>query len=453
MKKIDMLHGSIADKTFFFAITLAVTGMAQQMFNVADTLLMGRFTGSGAMAAVGSSAPLIGLIYALFIGISLGTNVVSAQLIGKGDRKGAGRTAWSSLLSALGAGIVFALLCEAVLPLMVRMMDVPEEITAMASLYLRIYFLSLPGFFLFNFTAAIFRSHGNTRTPFICLFLAGLVKAAVSFVMVVYMDAGVAGAAFSSLFSAYISAGLLLYCLFSDRKSFYMERRPAFDFSLMKRILIIGVPAGLQGAVFSISNVVIQTAINGIGTEAMAATAITFHMEILGYYIFNAFGQAATTFVGQNYGRGLLRRCRRIGLITLGESLLLSGAAIGVMLYFGRDILTFFNPEEGVVAYGLIRLKYGLGGEMLNVIIEMISGYLRGFGRSMAPAAVTLTGICGVRLFYVHFFFPFHQDFATLMKVYPLSWLITALCMAVLLLCFMRRTGASLAKTETCMAG
>lgn len=435
MKKMDMLHGSIADKTWTFALLLAVTGICQQLFNAADILIMGRFVGKTAMAAVGSNAPVVGIIVTFFIGISLGANVVISQLTGRRDRKGVTRAVHTAILAALFGGLIMTVLGELAAAPLMDILSVPEEVKPMSLRYLRIMFLALPGILMYNFTSAIYRSQGDTRTPFLCLFISGVVKVGASLFFVLGMDMDVGGVAASSVCATLLSSLMLLTLLSHTNLSVHVSLKEAvFDRMMLKGILSVGLPAGLQGAVFSLSNIVIQSAINSLGEEVMAASAAAFNLEIIAYYVINAFGQACTTFTGQNYGARLFSRCRKIFCITFLQGFGAMAAVCGVVLFFGTPLLTLFSTDSEVVDYGYIRLEYILGAEVLNLIIEMVSGFLRAFGKSLLPAIIVTAGICGSRILYVATIFQWKSDFHTLMAVYPLSWLLTDLGMAAVLL-------------------
>lgn len=434
MKKMDMLHGSIADKTWSFALLLAMTGICQQLFNAADILIMGRFVGKSAMAAVGSNGPVVGIIVTLFIGISLGANVVISQLTGRKDRQGVTRAVHTAILSSLMGGLIMMAVGEMAASPLMDLLSVPAEVRPLSLRYLRIMFLALPGILMYNFTSAIFRSQGDTRTPFLCLFISGMVKVASSlfFVLGLHMDAD--GAAASTVCSTLLSSFMLLALLSHTSLSVHLSlKEAAFDWSMLKKILSVGMPAGVQGAVFSLSNIVIQSAINSLGTEVMAASAAAFNLEIIAYYVINAFGQACTTFTGQNYGAGLLSRCRKIFRVTFLQGFCAMAAVCGLILFLGRPLLSIFSTDRGVIDLGYIRLAYILGAEVLDLIIEMVSGFLRGFGKSLGPAIMVTLIICGSRILYVATFFQWSPTFHTLMAVYPVSWLLTDLGMGAVL--------------------
>ncbi len=434
MKHMDMTHGSIGNKTLTFALFLALTGFLQQIFNVIDTVIMGQFVGKEAMAAVGSNGPVVGFVVTFFIGISLGANVVIAQFTGQRNKEGIEKAVHTAILFSALSSVVLVAACEAIAEPLLSLLQVPEELMDMSLTYLRLIFLALPGMLMYNFTSAIFRSQGDTRTPLMCLLASGILKVIVSYTLVIFCGQGVGAVAISTAMATYISSAMLLALMAKSRSHIRLTfGKLAIHGEILKEILRIGSPAGLQAAVFCLSNIVIQSAINSLGADVMAASAAAFNLEILVYIFMNAFGQTCTTFVGQNFGAGDMARCRRVGLITTAQNLAVT-VLIGAPLFlFGVPLLQIFNSDPAVVAFGMIRMAYVIIPEPLNLIIEMISGYLRGFGDSLRPALIVVGGICGSRILYVAALFPLSPTFETLMTVYPLSWLITALCMLTLL--------------------
>ena len=427
MRKMDMLHGSIGDKTVSFAILLAVTGICQQLFNAIDIIIMGRFVGKEAMAAVGSNAPVVGLLVTFFVGISLGANVVISQYTGQGNLEKVKKAVHTTIVFAVLAGILFAVLGVFSADSVVRLLQVPKEVETMSREYLETIFIAMPGILVYNFTSAIFRSQGDTRTPLMCLFAAGTCKACLSLFLVVYCGMDVVAVAASTVFATLMSSSLLLYLMKNTKSAIHISFHDMkVDWGILRQILSIGTPAGVQGAVFSLSYVVIQAAINSLGAEVMAASAAAFNLEILVYYIMNSFGQACTTFTGQNYGAGLLSRCRRVGKICTLQNLAATVASSMIVLAAGPYLLSVFSSDPEVIALGMIRLEFILIPEPLNMISEAVSGFLRAFGKSLAPAMAALVGICGTRILYVFTIFPTHQTFTWLMAVYPLSWLVAA---------------------------
>ena len=434
MKKIDMTHGPIGRKTIRFALLLALTGMLQQVFNTIDTIIMGQFVGKEAMAAVGSNMPIISLIVTFFIGISLGANVVISQMMGRGNQEGIHRAVFTTLAFAIAAGLTMTALSEAAAGPLLSLLQVPDALMPLSLEYLRIFFLALPGILAYNFSAAIFRSEGDTKTPLLCLGSAGIIKVILSYSLVVFFHQGVAAVAISTMCATLLSSAMLVAILLRSTHVIRLELRTSLlDLYILREILRIGTPAGVQAAVFCLANIVIQSAINSLGADAMAGSAAAFNLEILVYIFINAFGQACTTFVGQNYGAGDMARCRRVGVITTTQNLALSILLGAPILYFAVPLLHLFTADVAVIGYAVTRVYFIILAEPLNLVIEMISAYLRGFGNSLAPALIAVVGICGFRVLYMWTLFPLRPDFDWLMTVYPLSWLITAVGLVILL--------------------
>ena len=368
MKKIDMTHGPIGRKTIRFALLLALTGMLQQVFNTIDTIIMGQFVGKEAMAAVGSNTPIIGFIVTFFIGISIGANVVISQMTGNKNREGIHRAVFSTLAFALAAGIVMTCLSEAVAESLLSLLQVPDALMPLSAEYLRIFFLALPGILVYNFASAIFRSQGDTKTPLFCLAAAGVIKVIISYTLVAFFHQGVAAVAISTTCATLLSSAMLVTILLRSTHVIHLECRASFfDLYILREILRIGTPAGLQAAVFCLSNIVIQSAINSLGADVMAATAAAFNLDILCYIFVNAFGQACTTFVGQNYGAGDMARCRRVGVITTLQNLVVCVIIGAPILYFSPSLLALFTSDVMVISYGVTRMGYIILAEPLNL--------------------------------------------------------------------------------------
>ncbi len=432
-RQLDMLHGSIWDKIPRFALPVAATAILEQLFNASDIAVVGNFTGDArtvAVAAVGANSAIIGLVVNLFIGIALGANVVIAHAIGQGDRETVHKAVHTSVVVALLGGVLVALLGELVAAPLLGLLNVPEDVFPLALLYLRIYLAGMPVILLYNFEAAIFRSVGETKTPLIALFSSGILNVALNLFFVAVLGMTVNGVAIATVISNAVSA-LLLYRRLrrTDRDIHLNPKALRIDLAVLKRILRIGLPAGIQSAVFSVSNIIIQSAINSLGTVVMAASSAAFNIEIITYDILNSFSQACTTFVGQNYGAGQISRCKRTMLLCMAEGLVTLAAAIALILSFGKPLLSIFNNDPEVVATGYIRLMMVTLSHTFSLLYEVMSGYLRGFGISLTPAILTMAGVCGIRIAWIQFVFPMSRTFRTIMTVYPVS-----LCTTMLLL-------------------
>lgn len=420
--RMDMVNGSLGDKIIKYALPLAVTGVLQQLFNAADLAVVGQFSGKEAMAAVGGNAPVIGLLVNLFVGISLGSNVIIARSIGQKDNETITKTVHTSVVMALLGGALLTILGEFFAPGVVNMLDVPGEVYPMAVKYLRIYLAGMPVIMLYNFEAAIFRSCGDTRTPLAALVVSGVLNVILNLFFVLGFGMDVDGVATATVLSNLVSSVILFVALVRTKQAIRVEpKKLRVHGDVLGEMLKIGVPAGVQGMIFSFANIIIQSAVNSLGTTVMAASSAAFNLEVFAYYIMNSFGQACTTFVGQNYGAGKGERCRRVLKLCLLQSLLSTAAASGLILLFSRQLLGIFNTDPEVIAVGQIRLAYIFFAYLFSFAQEGLSGYLRGFGVSFIPAACAVVGICGVRLTWIFTVFRQSPSFPTIMQVYPIS--------------------------------
>ena len=423
--EIDMLHGSIWNTLPLFALPVAATAILEQLFNASDIAIVGNFTGSArtvAVAAVGANSPIIGLIVNLFIGIALGANVVIATAIGCGDDKAIKRAVHTAIVFSVVGGVIVSVLGELIAAPLLGMLNVPDDVFPYALLYLRIYLLGLPVILLYNFEAAIFRSVGDTKVPLAALAISGVLNVLLNLFFVIVLHMTVDGVAVATVTSNAVSAILLYRRLTRTNKCVRVEWKALrIDGTSLKRILSIGLPAGVQSAVFSFANIVIQSAINSLGTVVIAASSAAFNIEILAYDVLNSFSQACTTFVGQNYGAGQIRRCKKTMQLSLLEDAIATFLAVTIVLLSANSLLAIFNNDPEVIALGYVRLKTILPAYAFSLLYEIFSGYLRGFGISLAPALLTMLGVCGIRMAWVKFVFPTSMTFETIMAVYPIS--------------------------------
>ena len=439
-RQLDMLHGSIWNKLPLFALPVAATAILEQLFNASDIAVVGNFTGTGktiAVAAVGANSSIIALIVNLFVGIALGANVIIANAIGRDDREAVQKAVHTSIVVAILCGILVAEVGELVAAPLLSSLHVPEDVLPSALLYLRIYLLGMPVILLYNFETAIFRSVGNTRTPLIALFASGILNVALNLFFVAVLRMTVNGVAIATVLSNAVSSVLLFRRLRATQQHIHVQWRSLrIDWETLGRIMRIGLPAGIQSAVFAVSNIVIQSAINSLGTVVMAASSAAFNIEVFAYDVLNSFSQACTTFVGQNYGAGQLGRCKRTLLLCLVEDLIASATAIALVLLAGKQLLAVFNNDPEVISIGYTRLLIVFSAYTFSMLYEVMSGYLRGFGISLVPAILTTIGVCGVRIGWIHFVFPQNQTFQTILIAYPLSLAATALMIFAALLCY-----------------
>ena len=429
-REIDMLHGSLWDKIIIFALPLALTGVFQQLFNAADVVTLGKFVDKNAMAAVGNNISLIGLFVNLFMGLSLGGNVVIARFIGAKRPDRANVAVQTAFLLALFTGIGVMVLGEAFTGLIMEWMQVPDAVRGMSEAYLRIYLLAMPVIGLYNFEAAIFRARGDTQTPLISLIIASVLNIALNLLFVLVFDWGVPGVAAATDIANVTAAGYLLRGLMKTEGVIHIDPgHLTLDRSTLKEMVRIGLPAGIQGMVFSLANLVIQSAINSLGPDAMAGSAAGFTIEINVYCVVGAFAQAATTFVSQNYGARKMIRCRMVIRYCLFLNALVTGVMSIIIVGSAEPLMAFFSSDPNVIHDGVIRLYYIVGPEIICVIYEVLASALRGYGISMAPAILTLVAVCGVRLIWVFTLFQAVPTYECLMACYPASWIVNDIFM------------------------
>ena len=439
-RHMDMLNGPLWSKLPRYALPVAATGILGQLFNAADVAVVGNFTGelrTVAVAAVGANSPVIGLLLNLFIGIALGANVVIANAIGRGDRETVHRAVHTSIVTALVGGVLVALFGQLIAGGLMGLLNVPEDVYPLALSYLRIYLLGMPVILLYNFEAAIFRSVGETRVPLVALAMSGVLNVLLNLFFVAVLHMTVNGVAIATVIANGVSSLILLWKLLHTDKCVRVSRSDlCIDRQSLLRIVQIGLPAGIQSAVFAMANIVIQSAINSLGTTVIAASSAAFNLEILAYYVLNSFSQACTTFVGQNYGAGNMRRCRKVLGLCLAEDAIASAAAIGLILISGKFLLSIFNHDPEVIQIGYVRLVSIFSAYVFSMLYEVMSGYLRGFGISLVPAILTTIGVCGIRFAWIYIVFQKSQTFQTIMLVYPVSLAATAVLIGIALLVY-----------------
>lgn len=433
-----MLNGSIWNKLPQYALPVAATGILEQLFNASDIAIVGNFTGesrTAAVAAIGANSPIIGLILNLFIGIALGANVIIANAVGHKDKNAIHKAVHTSVLVAVIGGVLVAILGEIGIGSLLQTLHVPADVLPYALLYIRIYLLGMPAILLYNFEAAIFRSIGDTKVPLMALAISGVLNVLLNLLFVIVFKMTVNGVAIATVIANVVSSAILCFKLMKSDKEVHLELKELkFDKDIFVKIMRIGLPAGIQSAVFAIANIVIQSAINSLGTVVIAASSAAFNIEILAYYVLNSFSQACTTFVGQNYGAGDVKRCKKTLILCLIEDAIASASAIVLILIFGKTLLSIFSNDPQVIELGYTRLLLVFSAYTFSMIYENLSGYLRGFGISLVPAILTIIGVCVVRVIWIYTVFPKSRTFSTIMMAYPLSLSITAVLMFIALL-------------------
>lgn len=424
--QIDMLHGPLLMKILLFSLPLAASSILQQLFNSIDIAVVGRFVGSDALAAVGSNSPVISLMINLFVGISLGANALISNQLGCNNEEGVKKAVSTVAVLAIWSGIVLMLLGLFIARPILTLIDTPNEVLDMAVLYLQIYFIGIPFFMIFNFGAAILRSKGDTRRPLYILVLAGILNTILNLIFVLVFEMGVEGVAIATGIANVLSATLIVYLLVKEKgplkldvKSMKIHNRELW------RILKIGVPAGLQGMVFSISNVIVQSTINSYGACAIAGSASAQNFEYYCYFIMVAFNGAAISFIGQNYGAGNLKRVKQIFKICLSLCLVSCFMANMMFVMFDDFFLNIFSKDPSVHFYGDIRIHTVLALQWIACSYEVAGSSMRGMGRSLTPTIFVILGTCVLRIIWVFLVCPKWHGFDVLLSIYPITWVVT----------------------------
>jgi len=439
-QKLDMLNGSIWNKLPVFALPIAATGILEQLFNASDIAIVGNFAQTdktAAVAAVGANSPIIGLILNLFIGIALGANVVIANAVGRDDKQTVQKAVHTSMVVSVIGGVLVAIIGELIAEPLLTVLNVPDDVLELALLYLRIYFLGMPVILLYNFEAAIFRSIGETKMPLIALTLSGILNVLLNLFFVIVLKMSVNGVATATVIANVVSAGILYIKLIKSDKYIKVEfKKLRIDGKVFAKIMQIGLPAGIQSAVFAVANIVIQGAINSLGTTVIAASSAAFNIEIIAYNVMNSFSQACTTFVGQNFGANKIDRCKKTLFLCLIEDAIASGTAILIVLITGKFLLSIFNNDPEVIEIGYTRLVIIFIAYIFSMLYEVMSGYLRGFGFSLVPAILTTVGVCVLRIVWINTVFPANRTFVTIMTAYPVSLATTAVLIFIALIIY-----------------
>ena len=438
---IDMVNGPLAGKLLLFALPLMLSSLLQLLFNAADVVVVGRYAGKEALAAVGSNGSLINLLVNLFIGFSVGANVVVARDLGAGREEDVGKSVHNSVTLSLISGVVLMAAGTILARQLLVWTASPAEVIGLATVYLRIYFCGMPANMLYNFGAAILRAQGDTRRPLYFLSIAGVTNVALNLLFVIVLEMSVAGVALATIISQYISALLVLQCLIRDKGALRLDlKKLGLDKRVIIRICQVGLPAGFQGIVFSLSNVVIQSSINSFNSTAIVAGSSTSsNIEGFVYTGMNAIYQTCLTFTSQNYGAGKCRRVDRTLLLCLGYVTAIGLALGNLAVFLGPQLASIYAPgEPEVVAQAVLRLQYVCSLYFLCGIMDTMVGVLRGLGYSVVPMVVSMVGACVTRLVWVATIFQVYRSPEVLYLSYPVSWTIT-LTVHILFFLFIRR--------------
>lgn len=429
-----MCSGSLLPKILLYSLPLMLSGILQLLFNAADVVVVGRFAGSDALAAVGSTSSLINLLVNVFMGLSVGTNVMVARFFGAGQKKELEEMVHTAILTSIVSGVVLVFVGLVLSRPALLMMDTPEDVIDQAVLYIRIYFVGMPAMMLYNFGSAVLRAVGDTRRPLYFLMIAGVVNVILNLFFVISLSMGVAGVALATIISQTISALLVLLCLMRTEGDYRVElKRLRIVKDKMIKMIKIGLPAGMQGALFSVSNVLIQSSVNSFGSIAMAGNTAAQNLEGFVYTAMNSLHQTCISFTGQNYGARQYKRMGKILVICLG-CVIAVGVLMGNGVYLaGGVLLKLYSPDAEVIKYGMLRLFYICTTYALCGMMDVMVGSLRGMGYGIMPMLVSLTGACLFRVVWIMTVFKSYHSLEVLYVSYPISW---GLTFAVHLLCF-----------------
>ena len=427
--EMDLTTGAILPKLLKFCIPLALSGMLQLLYNAADVIVVGRFCGSTALAAVGSNGSLVNLLVNLFIGLSVGTGIVTARFYGAKDSEKIRRSVHTAMLLGVMAGLFVMVVGLTISGWMLEhVMGVPEDVLPLAKLYLRIIFLGMPAQMTYNFGASILRAVGDTKRSLYILSVSGLINVVLNLIFVTVLDMNVAGVALATIISQYISAFRVVRCLMhSDGDIRLMPSELRMDVSILKQFVRLGLPAGAQSVMFSLSNMIIQTSINSFGTLAMAGNAAAQNLDGFIYNAKNSVYQGSITFTSQNVGARQYDRISRI-CRTACVVVTVIGLGLGLLTFgFGRQLLAIYDPNPEVIEFGMIRLFVFGCTYFLNGIMEVFVGCMRGMGSSMLPMVVTLVGVCGLRIVWIYTIFAAFHTPMVLYSSYPVTWILTGI--------------------------
>lgn len=424
--RIDMTNGALLPKILKFSFPLMLSSLLQLLFNAADIIVVGKFAGHQALAAVSSTGALVNLIVNLFIGLSVGTNVLVARQIGARENEKIYKTVHTAMALSFIGGVILTIFGVVMAHPLLKMMNVPSDVIDLSTLYLQIYFMGITAMLVYNYGAAILRAKGDTKRPLYFLTIAGIVNVVFNLILVIVFHMGVAGVGIATTFSQIVSAVLVFFCLMGEPGSMRLNpKEMKIDMPTFIEIMKIGLPAGLQGSVFSLSNVVIQSTINSFGSTVMAGNGAAGNIEGFVYVGMNAFYQSCLTFTGQNYGAGKIDRVKKT-LYCCQFLVIITGLVLGIgAWFFGEPLLSIYASETDVIQAGIVRLGYVSRFYFLCGIMDVMVGSLRGLGYSIFPMLMSLIGACGIRLLWIAFIFPLNPIPDTVYVSYPITWIIT----------------------------
>ncbi len=429
-KEIDMLNGSLWRKIILFALPIVTTSIVQQLFNTADTAIIGKFGENGSLAAVGTNGEIVAMLVSLSAGLSIGANVLISRYIGAGKKKNIRTAVASSMMAALIFGIVLAVIgCFTALPLL-KLINTPQEIMSHAVTYLRLYCISIPFLMIYDFGSAIFRARGDSKRPLIALIISGTVNVLLNLLFVVAFHMNVVGVALATVIATALSAMIVTYWLFCEKDEFRLILHE-FGRGCFIQIICIGIPAALQGAVFCFANIFVQASVNKFGSDAVAGSAIAMTFEYFAYYAITSFGQAATTFISQNYAAGNLVRCRKTLRICLVLSFLSCACITVPLTIFRYQASGIFTSSSQEIEASCLRIMLILIFEPICAFYEIPASAMRGFGYSTIPAVETIIGTCLFRIVWIFTIFKHFGTLQSLYIVFPITWVVTS-CVVVI---------------------
>ncbi len=439
-RQVDMTHGPLAGKILVFSLPLIASGILQQSFNAVDVAVVGRYCTSQAIAAVGSNGPIISILVNLFLGIAVGANVVIATYLGQRHFEAVKRSVSTVAAVAVASGLILTALGVTLARPILEAMSAPPDVIDLAERYLRIYFCGMPFLMIYNFGSAIMRSVGDTKRPFYSLLVATACNFALDWLFTGALGMGVDGVAWATVIANGVNAAIIILYLVREPEPITLSpRRWSVSRPDLRKMLQIGVPAGLQGMVFSISNIFIQSAINKFGSDAIAGSATALTFEAYCYYIITGFCAAAIAFTGQNYGAGEAARCRRVARICLVYGLVLCGVANWLVIWQAEAVTGLFTSDPAVVRYAMERYHTVLAFQWLAATYEVPGSYMRGLGYSLTPMVLTIFGTCVLRLGWCYVFAGIDNTFHTLLTIYPITWAATGAAVFTAALIVQRR--------------
>ena len=445
--EIDMCNGTLMDKLISFSLPLMLSGILQLLFNAVDIIVVGRFTGSQALAAVGSTTALINIFTNLFIGISLGANVLAARFYASGKEKEMSETVHTSITLALISGLVMALAGVLLARFALNLMGTPNDVIDQSVLYMSIYFLGMPFFMLYNYGAAILRAVGDTKRPLFFLVISGMTNAVLNLVLVIVFHMGVAGVAIGTIVSQLISSILVLRCLYTSNTSYRLYfSKLGIKTQYLKQIFQVGIPAGIQSTVINLSNALLQSSVNSFGSVAMAGYTAANNIFGFLYMSVNAVTQSCMSFTSQNYGVKKLKRMDRVLLdcmiLSVGVTLTLGCGAY----FFGPELLKIYTSDADVIRCGVEVLAFTTVPYFLCGIMDLFPGALRGMRYSLVPMILSVIGTVGMRIFWIFVIFPSHRTLYDLFISYPASWTATIIMQVICFLVVRRKVHSQINK-------